>query len=55
MPITITEVVARDIRFPTSRTLAGSDAMNPNPDYSAAYVSLRTDSPAGLEGHSPRE
>lgn len=51
MPITITEVVARDIRFPTSRTLDGSDAMNPNPDYSAAYVTLRTDDPAGREGH----
>src|SRR5580693_5674749 len=32
-----------DIRFPTSRTLAGSDAMNPAPDYSAAYVVIRTD------------
>lgn len=38
-----------DIRFPTSRDLAGSDAMNPDPDYSAAYVVLETDS--GLEGH----
>lgn len=51
MPITITEVVARDIRFPTSRSLDGSDAMNPNPDYSAAYVVLRTDDPDGREGH----
>jgi len=51
MPITITEVVARDIRFPTSRSLDGSDAMNPNPDYSAAYVTLRTDDPEGREGH----
>jgi L-fuconate dehydratase len=40
-----------DIRFPTSRELDGSDAMNPNPDYSAAYVVLRTDSPDGLAGH----
>jgi L-fuconate dehydratase len=32
----------RDVRFPTSRTLDGSDAMNPTPDYSAAYVTLRT-------------
>ena len=40
MPITITGVVARDIRFPTSRALDGSDAMNPDPDYSAAYVVL---------------
>ncbi len=51
MPITITDIVARDIRFPTSRGLHGSDAMNPDPDYSAAYVVLRTNSPAGLEGH----
>lgn len=51
MPITITGVEALDIRFPTSRTLAGSDAMNPNPDYSAAYAIVRTDSPEGLEGH----
>jgi L-fuconate dehydratase len=49
--ITITDVVARDIRFPTSRALDGSDAMNPDPDYSAAYVVLTTDSPEGLEGH----
>lgn len=32
-----------DVRFPTSRTLDGSDAMNKDPDYSAAYVTLRTD------------
>jgi L-fuconate dehydratase len=51
MPTAITEVIARDIRFPTSRALDGSDAMNPDPDYSAAYVILRTDSPRGLEGH----
>ena len=49
MSITITGITVRDIRFPTSRTLDGSDAMNPDPDYSAAYVVLRTDSPcAGL-------
>ena len=42
--ITITDVKALDIRFPTSRTLDGSDAMNPDPDYSAAYVILNTDS-----------
>ncbi|RJL25087.1 enolase C-terminal domain-like protein [Bailinhaonella thermotolerans] len=40
---TITAVEAFDIRFPTSRELDGSDAMNPDPDYSAAYVVLRTD------------
>src|SRR5512143_3558576 len=34
-----------DVRFPTSRGLDGSDAMNPEPDYSAAYVVLRTDDP----------
>jgi L-fuconate dehydratase len=39
-----------DVRFPTSLTLDGSDAMNPDPDYSAAYVILDTDRP-GLEGH----
>ncbi|GAC1640969.1 MAG: L-fuconate dehydratase [Herpetosiphon sp.] len=51
MPITITNIEARDIRFPTSQGLHGSDAMNPDPDYSAAYVILHTDSPAGLTGH----
>src|SRR5262249_721585 len=50
LPLTITNVTARDIRFPTSRTLDGSDAMNRDPDYSAAYVVLKTDDPA-LEGH----
>ncbi|WP_338757987.1 enolase C-terminal domain-like protein [Nocardia vulneris] len=40
-----------DVRFPTSRELDGSDAMNPDPDYSAAYVVLRTDDPAGPQGH----
>ncbi|HEX5184142.1 MAG TPA: L-fuconate dehydratase [Allosphingosinicella sp.] len=39
-----------DIRFPTSERLDGSDAMNPDPDYSAAYCILDTDR-AGLEGH----
>ena len=48
--ITITGCRARDIRFPTSRQADGSDAMNPDPDYSAAYVVLTTDQ-AGLEGH----
>jgi L-fuconate dehydratase len=46
---TITVVRARDIRFPTSQGLHGSDAMNPDPDYSAAYVVVSTDD--GLEGH----
>ncbi|GAA5188024.1 mandelate racemase [Rugosimonospora acidiphila] len=40
-----------DVRFPTSRELDGSDAMNPDPDYSAAYVVLRTDAGDGHEGH----
>ncbi|MDQ1374862.1 MAG: L-fuconate dehydratase [Actinomycetota bacterium] len=40
-----------DVRFPTSLGLHGSDAMNPDPDYSAAYVVLRTESGDGLEGH----
>src|ERR671931_2323733 len=47
---TITKVSVHDIRFPTSRALDGSDAMNPDPDYSAAYVVLGTDRD-GLEGH----
>jgi len=47
----ILRAVARDIRFPTSRTLDGSDAMNIDPDYSAAYVILETDNPDGLTGH----
>ena len=42
---------ALDIRFPTSAQLDGSDAMNPDPDYSAAYVVLRTDRDDGVEGH----
>src|SRR5579862_519301 len=40
-----------DVRFPTSLQHDGSDAMNPDPDYSAAYAVLRTDAP-GLEGHA---
>src|SRR6266496_4626220 len=47
----ITNVIVRDIRFPTSATLDGSDAMNPDPDYSATYVVLQTDSPRGLQGY----
>ncbi|GAA3148085.1 L-fuconate dehydratase [Streptomyces rectiviolaceus] len=47
----ITAVDTFDVRFPTSRELDGSDAMNPDPDYSAAYVVLRTDADDGLEGH----
>ncbi|MGA0130859.1 MAG: enolase C-terminal domain-like protein [Candidatus Nanopelagicales bacterium] len=40
-----------DVRFPTSTGKHGSDAMNPDPDYSAAYLILKTDQP-DLEGHS---
>ena len=42
MSIIITSIEVKDIRFPTSRTLDGSDAMNTDPDYSAAYVILHT-------------
>src|SRR3954453_12584524 len=49
LDIAVAGVDVRDVRFPTSRTLAGSDAMNEAPDYSAAYVVLTTD--AGLTGH----
>ncbi|MEU4623583.1 enolase C-terminal domain-like protein [Actinoplanes sp. NPDC023801] len=45
----ITGIDTYDIRFPTSRELDGSDAMNPDPDYSAAYVVLSTDT--GFSGH----
>jgi L-fuconate dehydratase len=51
MPTTLTSFQTYDIRFPTSRTLAGSDAIHPDPDYSGAYVILHTDNPHGLEGH----
>ena len=40
-----------DVRFATSLTLDGSDAMNPAPDYSASYVRVRTDADDGLVGH----
>lgn len=45
----VTGIRTHDLRFPTSDTLDGSDAMNPDPDYSAAYVVLETD--GGHEGH----
>ncbi len=48
--IIISDLSVRDIRFPTSDTLDGSDAMNPDPDYSAAYVILKT-TDTTLEGH----
>jgi L-fuconate dehydratase len=40
-----------DVRFPTSAALDGSDAMNPDPDYSAAYVRLVTDAADDESGH----
>ena len=46
-----TEFETYDVRFPTSLDLDGSDAMNADPDYSAAYLILRTDAGDGLEGH----
>lgn len=49
MSQTVTGFEVHDIRFPTSEQLDGSDAMNPDPDYSAAYVVLRTTD--GAEGH----
>ncbi|WP_152044716.1 L-fuconate dehydratase [Aureimonas psammosilenae] len=45
----ILDIEVLDLRFPTSQSLDGSDAMNPDPDYSAAYVILKTDGPH--EGH----
>jgi len=49
MPITISSLDVLDLRFPTSRDRVGTDAVHVDPDYSAAYVILHTDS--GLEGH----
>jgi L-fuconate dehydratase len=49
-PLTITRIEAVDVRFPTARDHDGSDAMNPDPDYSAAYLVLHTED-AGLQGH----
>ena len=45
----ITSLRTHDLRFPTSASLDGSDAMNPDPDYSAAYVILETD--GAYQGH----
>ena len=49
MPI-VASVVTQDVRFPTSLELDGSDAVNVDPDYSAAYVTVRLDN--GEEGHA---
>jgi L-fuconate dehydratase len=51
MPIVIDRVEVLDIRFPTSRGSHGSDAMHPDPDYSAAYVILHTAGDDGVQGH----
>ena len=47
---TITQVKTYDFRFPTSQTLSGSDAMNPDPDYSSAYVEISTSADDGIKG-----
>ena len=47
----IVKLSTYDLRFPTSDHLDGSDAMNPDPDYSAAYVIIETDQ-SSLKGHS---
>jgi L-fuconate dehydratase len=49
--VKITALETFDVRFPTSLAHDGSDAMNPDPDYSAAYVVLKTDAPDGLAGY----
>src|ERR1700752_2818069 len=51
MSVRIVKAVTYDVRFPTSLSGAGSDDMNTDPDYSAAYVALETDDPSGLAGH----
>lgn len=48
--VKVIDIEVLDLRFPTSEHLDGSDAMNPDPDYSAAYVILKTDD-GSLEGH----
>ena len=50
--VRITEAEVLDIRFPTSQDLDGSDAMYQDPDYSAAYLRLKTNHPHNLEGNS---
>ncbi|MGH3501172.1 MAG: hypothetical protein ACRDQA_09855 [Nocardioidaceae bacterium] len=51
MTTRISNLEVLDIRFPTSREAFGSDAMNLDPDYSAAYVVVHTDADDGLAGH----
>ena len=50
MPTIITDLEVRDIRFPTSDELHGSDAIHKDPDYSCAYVTLHTNVD-GLKGN----
>lgn len=50
MSLKICSVETRDIRFPTSKFLDGSDALNKDPDYSAAYAIIKTNDPY-YEGH----
>nr|XP_054771806.1 mitochondrial enolase superfamily member 1-like [Lytechinus pictus] len=49
----IVSIEVKDVRFPTSLEGHGSDAMHTDPDYSCAYVIIRTDAGDGLEGHGP--
>jgi L-fuconate dehydratase len=49
VPVKILDLKAWDLRFPTSQGRHGSDAMNPDPDYSAAYVVLEAE--GALQGH----
>lgn len=49
---TVIALETSDVRFPTSTSLDGSDAMNLDPDYSAAYVRVITNDDDGLEGHA---
>jgi len=53
MATRIIDAQVRDIRFPTSKSMDGSDAMNGNSDYSATYVTLVTDARNGIDGHGP--
>ena len=46
----ITHIKTYDFRFPTSQSLSGSDAMNPDPDYASAYVEISTDADDGHTG-----
>ncbi len=47
MSTRFTALDIHDVCFPTSRDRDGSDAMNADPDYLAAFVALRTDDAGG--------